>query len=116
MKKFLLVAGAIIAGLILLGSIGPLIGLVICLAILYFSIRQFVKANEKGSKILWGIIGTIAILAAITNAPAIIGIAAIIALYFIYKNWDKEKNTPTMDNDPFTNFEKEWNELNKKML
>lgn len=116
MKKILLVIAAIIAGTVLFGSIGPLLGLAICVAIAYFSYRQFMKSNETASKVLWGIVGVIGLFGAISNVPALIGVVAIIALYYIYKSWNKGKNDK-IDNldDPFTNFEREWENLKKTL-
>ncbi|MEC1522402.1 flagellar basal body rod protein [Neobacillus niacini] len=114
MKKFglLLVGG--IAAIILLSTIGPLVGLLVGLGILYFIFKQFLKADSTGSKIVLGIIGFFVLMASIHNAPAIIGVVAAYVLYLVYKNWSKSKNTVVKeDHDPFINFEKQWNELNK---
>jgi lia operon protein LiaI len=112
MKKFgLLLAGGI-AAVILLSTIGPMVGLLVSLVLLYFIFKQFIKAESTGGKIGLGIIGFIVLVASIHNAPAIIGIAAAYVLYLVYKNWNKKKYTAVKeDSDPFVNFEKQWNEL-----
>lgn len=114
MKKFgLLLAGGI-AAIILLSSIGPMIGLLVGLAILYFIFKQFLKAESTGGKIVLGIIGFFVLMASIHNAPAIIGVVAAYVLYLVYKNWNRSKKTVVNEeSDPFVNFEKQWNELNK---
>lgn len=114
MKKFgLLLAGGI-AAIILLSSIGPMIGLLVGLAILYFIFKQFLKAESTGGKIVLGIIGFFVLMASIHNAPAIIGVVAAYVLYLVYKNWNSSKKTVVKEeSDPFVNFEKQWNELNK---
>jgi lia operon protein LiaI len=114
MKKFgLLLAGGI-AAIILLSSIGPMIGLLVGLAALYFIFKQFLKAESTGGKIVLGIIGFFVLIASIHNAPAIIGVLAAYVLYLVYKNWNSSKKTIVKeDYDPFVNFEKQWNELNK---
>ncbi len=114
MKKFgLLLAGGI-AAIILLSSIGPMIGLLVGLAILYFLFKQFLKAESTGGKIVLGIIGFFVLMASIHNAPAIIGVVAAYVLYLVYKNWNSSKKTLVKEeNDPFVNFEKQWNEINK---
>ena len=114
MKKFgLLVAGGI-AAIILLSTIGPMIGLLVGIAILYFIFKQFLKTDSTGGKILLGIIGFFVLMASIHNAPAIIGVLAAYILYLVYKNWNSSKKTVVKeDSDPFINFEKQWNEINK---
>ncbi|WHZ04146.1 flagellar basal body rod protein [Neobacillus sp. YX16] len=113
MKKFgLLLAGGI-AAIILLSSIGPMLGLLVGLAVLYFIFKQFLKAESTGGKIVLGIIGFFVLMASIHNAPAIIGVLAAYVLYLVYKNWNSSKKTVVIeDSDPFVNFEKQWNELN----
>jgi lia operon protein LiaI len=113
MKKFgLLLAGGI-AAIILLSSIGPMIGLLVGLAILYFIFKQFLKAESTGGKIVLGIIGFFVLLASIHNAPAIIGVVAAYVLYLVYKNWNSGKKTVVKEeSDPFVNFERQWNEIN----
>lgn len=113
MKKFgLLLAGGI-AAIILLSTIGPMVGLLVGLAVLYFIFKQFLKAESTGGKIFLGVIGFFVLMASIHNAPAIIGVLAAYVLYLVYKNWNNSKKTVVKeDADPFVNFEKQWNELN----
>ena len=112
MKKFgLLLAGGI-AAVILLSTIGPMVGLLVSLVLLYFIFKQFIKAESTGGKIGLGIIGFIVLMASIHNAPAIIGVAAAYVLYLVYKKWNKNKRTTVKEeSDPFVNFEKQWNDL-----
>lgn len=112
MKNFgLLLAGGI-AAVILLSTIGPMVGLLVSLVLLYFIFKQFLKAETTGGKIGLGIIGFIVLMASIHNAPAIIGIAAAYVLYLVYKNWNKNKRTTVKgESDPFVNFERQWNDL-----
>jgi lia operon protein LiaI len=112
LKKFGLVIAGGIAAIILLSSLGPMVGLLISLAILYFIFKQFLKADSKGWKIALGIIGVIFLMASISNVPAIIGVVAAYILYLIYKNWNSNKHTAFKEeSDPFVNFEKQWEEL-----
>lgn len=113
MKKFglLLVGG--ISALVLLSNLGPMVGLAVSLAILYFIIKQFLKTDSTGWKIGLGILGFIILMASISNAPAIVGIVAAYILYVVYKKWNQEKTVIKTENDPFQNFEKQWSELNK---
>ncbi|WP_251554220.1 flagellar basal body rod protein [Neobacillus muris] len=114
MKKFgLLLAGGI-AAVILLSTIGPMAGLVISLALLYFIFKQFLKADSMVAKIILGVIGFVVLMASIHNAPALIGAAAAYVLYLVYKKWNETKHTTIKEeSDPFVNFEKQWNELNR---
>jgi lia operon protein LiaI len=112
MKKIgLLLAGGM-AAIIFLSTIGPMIGLLVSLVLLYFIYKQFLKADSTGGKVAIGIIGFILLMASIANAPAIIGVVAAYVLYLVYKNWNRSKRSVVKENtDPFVNFEKQWNEL-----
>jgi len=112
MKKFGLVLAGGIAAIILLSTLGPMVGLLISLAIVYFIYKQFLKAESTGGKIALGIIGVIFLMASISNAPAIIGLVAAYILYLVYKNWNSSKLAVIKEeSDPFVNFEKQWNEI-----
>ena len=93
MKKFGLVLAGGIAAIVLLSTLGPMVGLLISLAILYFIYKQFLKAEATGGKIALGIIGVIFLMASISNAPAIIGVVAAYILYLVYKNWNSNKHS-----------------------
>ncbi|MBU8880471.1 flagellar basal body rod protein [Bacillus sp. FJAT-29790] len=111
MKKFgLLLAGGI-AALVLVSNLGPMVGLAVSVAILYFVFKQFLQADSMLGKIGWVIIGFVALMAAASNVPAILGIAAAYVLFLVYKKWNNTKSAVKEDNDPFTNFEKQWSEL-----
>ncbi|MFC0186826.1 flagellar basal body rod protein [Fictibacillus aquaticus] len=114
MKKFgLLVIGGI-AAIVLLANLGPMAGLAIGLAILYFAFKKFTGAETTGKKVLWGAIGVLALCASISNLPAILGVVAIYVLYVVYKKWnDHAISEPAVSDDPFTNFERQWAELKK---
>ncbi|WP_044749281.1 hypothetical protein [Bacillus alveayuensis] len=112
MKKFgLLIAGGI-AAMVLIANLGPMIGLAISFIILYYSFKQFIKAESTGKKVFWAIIGLIALSASASNVPAILGLAAAYVLYIVYKKWNETKETKNAA-DPFTNFEKQWAELKR---
>lgn len=117
MKKFCLIILAIILACIAVANIGSMIGFAICLLIVYYSVKQFLKTESTGYKILWGIIGLIGLSGLVGNLPALVGIAAVCILYVGYKQWKKEKTEDInqKDDDPFTNFEKQWNELEKNL-
>ncbi len=114
MKKFgLLIVGAI-AALVLLANVGPLIGLAISLGILYYSCKQLLSVESVFAKIAWVIVLLIAISFAISSFPSVLGLVAAYILFVVYRKWNKSKETIIEEsNDPFTNFEKQWADLNK---
>lgn len=112
MKKIgLLIVGAI-AAVIFAANLGHIIGMAISLGILYFAVRGFIKARSTGKKVLWAIAGIFALTISAANIPALFGIAAICLLYIIIKKWNSEK-IPSSKNDPFMNFEKQWEEMKR---
>ena len=114
MKKFglLLVGG--IAAIVLLSQLGPIIGLAVSAAILYLVFKQFIKSTVTWEKVVWGIAGLIMLTITASNLPAIIGVAAAYVLYLVYKKWNGSTSAKIKKDDPFTNFENQWNELNKR--
>jgi lia operon protein LiaI len=117
MKKFGLFIVGVIAFFVLLANIGPLLGLAVSLVVSYYAVKEFMRTDSTGSKILWGIVAFIAIAFSIANVPAVLAVVAAYILYLVYKNWNKTKEHPTSiieESDPFTNFENQWNALNDK--
>jgi lia operon protein LiaI len=115
MKKSLLFVAGLIAAMILLANMGPIVLLVVSIWLLYLIFKQFMKAETTASKILWVIVGLAVLSMGISNLYAVFGIAAAIVLYLVIKNW-KSTDKPLNEgnhNDPFTNFEHQWGELNK---
>ncbi|WP_026695919.1 hypothetical protein [Peribacillus kribbensis] len=110
MKKFGLIAAGVIAAVILMANLGHIIGLVISVAILYLVAKRFVKAKTVWKRILWGGLGLIVVVSAISNIPAVLGLAAAFVLYMVFRNWNKTEE-PQKESDPFTNFEREWSKL-----
>ncbi|MBO8156160.1 MAG: flagellar basal body rod protein [Bacillaceae bacterium] len=108
MKKFLTLLVVIALVFVALASIGPMIGLALSLVLIYYATKQFIKTDSTGMKIFWAILGFIGLSIAGSNIPALAGVAAIYILYRIYTNWEKVEKEPE---DPFANFEKEWNHL-----
>jgi lia operon protein LiaI len=112
MKKFGLFIIGLIALLVVLANVGPLISLAICLVVLYFGFKQFMKSESKGAKIAWAIISIIMLMAAISHFPAILGVVAAYVLYIVYKKWNEKDEVVVEDADPFMNFERQWKDLN----
>lgn len=118
MNKAGLAILGVIAAIVLLANLGPMIALAICVVLLYFVLKGFLKAETTGTKIMWAVLGLIILVGTISNIPAIIGIVAAITLYYVYKNWnrtgsDVENVGEDEEDDPFQNFEKQWAEMNK---
>ncbi|WP_273852854.1 flagellar basal body rod protein [Guptibacillus spartinae] len=109
MKKAGLLLLGIIAAIVLLANLGSLVGMIISLGILYVAVKKFLQADSTTGKVIWGIIGVIGLSTAVANMPAILGLIAVYVLYVIYKKWDE----PGESEDPFTNFEKQWDELKR---
>lgn len=114
MKKAGLIIIGGIAAIIALANVGPLISLVICLAILYYSFKQLLKSDNTGAKITWAIIVLVALMASVSHVPAILGLVAAYIVYLVYKKWNGDQKTVSEESsDPFTNFEKQWANLKK---
>lgn len=117
MKKIVMVGLALILILIALASVGPIIGLIISVAIAYFSLKQFLTTDSTVGKVFWALVILICIKSIFANVPALAGIVAIVLLYFVYKKWNENKeDNKIVNNDPFTNFERQWEELNNQYI
>jgi lia operon protein LiaI len=112
MKKLgLLVVGGI-AAMVLFSTIGPMIGLAVSLLVLYFVFKKFLKTESTMKKFGWAAIGLVALIIVAHNVPAILGLVAAYVLYVVYKKWNHSKIVVEKESDdPFANFEKQWNEL-----
>ncbi|WP_010632036.1 hypothetical protein [Sporolactobacillus vineae] len=111
MKKVMLFILGTILLIILLTHIGPMIGLLISLTILWFAFRKFIRAESTGAKVLWVLVGLIALSFSVANVPAVIGAAALIALFYVYKAWKTRKEEEHVQKDPFDNFDRQWKEF-----
>ncbi|MGI8313524.1 flagellar basal body rod protein [Halobacillus mangrovi] len=116
MKKFLLFIAGLVALGILLANLGPMILLGASVWLLYVVFKQFMKSDSTAGKIAWVVLGLIILSVAVSNIYAVIGLAAAYGLYLIYKSWTSKTEGSSKSfksDDPFTNFEREWAELNK---
>ncbi|HLO10727.1 MAG TPA: flagellar basal body rod protein [Pseudoneobacillus sp.] len=113
MKKFGLVVVGGIAAMILFSTLGPMVGLAVSLLVLYFVFKKFLKADTTMKKIGWAAVGLIALIIVANNMPALLGLVAAYVLYVVYKKWNHSKSAVVAkeSDDPFVNFEKQWNEL-----
>jgi lia operon protein LiaI len=112
MKKLgLLVIGGI-AAIVLMVNLGPMVGLAIGLAVMYYAFKKCTAAETGGKKFWWGALSVVGLCISVSNLPAILGAVAIYVLYIVYKKWNnKETVHEHHDNDPFSNFEREWTKL-----
>lgn len=117
MAKFLLFIGGLIAFFVLLANLGPMVIFGLSIWLLYIVFKQFMKSDSTAGKIGWVIVGLLVLSITLSNIYALIGVAAIYALYLIYKSWKGNDDSSVVyekkSDDPFTNFEKEWADLNR---
>ncbi|WP_079528603.1 MULTISPECIES: lmo0954 family membrane protein [Halobacillus] len=117
MKKFLLFIAGLVALGVLLANLGPMVLLGVSVWLLYVVFKQFMKSDSTFGKIAWIVLGLVILSIAVSNIFAVIGLAAAYVLYVIYKKMTKRKDDSIIESsstsDPFTNFERQWAELNK---
>ncbi|WP_019413228.1 hypothetical protein [Paenisporosarcina sp. TG20] len=118
MKKFGLIVVGIVAGIVALVNLGSLLGLALSALLVFAGMHFYLKGGSTVTKILWIAVGIIGLLTAIANVPGFFGILAIVGLWYVVRKWKQlplvistQANSPSAD--PFTNFEKQWQELNK---
>ncbi|QFF97535.1 ABC transporter permease [Psychrobacillus glaciei] len=117
MKKFGLLALGIIAGIVALASLGSLIGLAISALVVFAGVHFYLKSDSTFLKIFWATVGIIGLFSAVANVPGFFGILAIVVVLYVVKKWNKQSfcftKSIVKSDDPFVNFEKQWNELSK---
>jgi len=116
MKKLGLVLLGIIAAIVFLANLGSLIGLAISALVTYAGFHYFRKTNSTFKKWFWGAVMLIGLLTAISNIPAFFGIIALIGVLYVWRKWNEEKENHIIsatENDPFLNFEREWNNIKR---
>jgi lia operon protein LiaI len=111
MKKLLMLVLAFALIMVVLGSLGHMVALAISILVFYWAVKQFLKASSIFGKVIWGVVGLVGLFASLANLPALAGIFALYLLYIGYKHW----KTPKSD-DPFVNFEQQWQEIKKKYV
>lgn len=116
MKKFGLIVLGSIAGIVALANLGSLIGLALSALLVIAGMHFYLKGGSTLSKIVSIAVGIIGLLTAVANVPGFFGILAIIGLWYVIREWKKKSSSlevTSLSNDPFINFEKQWNELSK---
>ncbi|AXI00868.1 ABC transporter permease [Sporosarcina sp. PTS2304] len=115
MKKFGLFLLGIVAGLTLFLNLGSIIVLAITGAIALASFHYWRKSISMFAKVFWMTALVISLIGSVSNVGAFIGIIALIGIYYVWHKWNDRQVKPNMtkSDDPFTNFERQWNELTK---
>ncbi|MFC4402788.1 flagellar basal body rod protein [Gracilibacillus xinjiangensis] len=106
MKTFLLICLTVIAGIMFLANVGPMIMLAISITIAYYGVKKFILAETTGAKVWWAIVILIGVSISLSNIPAMIGVVALVVLYYTYKKWKQEKETKN-----YTPNDLSWDEL-----
>ncbi|WP_075618544.1 ABC transporter permease [Paenisporosarcina indica] len=117
MKKFGLIVLGSIAGIVALANLGSMLGLALSALLVYAGMHYYLKGGSTFRKILWVGVGIFGLLTAIANVPGFFGILAIAGLWIVIRKWKQQplvmtSSSNASSSDPFTNFEKQWNELN----
>ncbi len=118
MKRCMLFIGGLIAFIVLLVTLGPMILLGVGVLLLYVIFKQFMKSGSTAGKIGWVIVGLLLLSTVVlSNIHAVIGFVAAYALYVVISKWRNNDHVLegkiVEEEDPFTNFERQWAELNK---
>lgn len=115
MNKFWLITLGIIAGIVALSNIGALFALAVSAVVVYLAVHYYLRSSSTWSKAFWAVVGGIGVLSAISNVPALVGLAALAGLWIIYRKWNGQSVSidAMKESDPFTNFEYQWNKLTK---
>lgn len=118
MKKIGLAILGITAAIVALANLGSLLALALSSLIAYAGFHYYRKSDSTVSKFFWGGVLLIGLLTAISNVPAFFGIISIIAVLYVWRKWNSgrstvNENVTTPSNDPFSNFERQWNDITK---
>jgi len=118
MKKLFFLVVGVIAAIVTLSMLGPLVGFAFSALLVYLGMHYYIKAKSGFGKVFWVIVGLMGVFSAISNIPALVGLAAIFLMFVLYKKWNNEevsfsRSKVIKEDDPFTNFETEWAKLTK---
>ncbi|CAM3237153.1 ABC transporter permease [Filibacter tadaridae] len=113
MKKFGLAALGITAAIVVLVNLGSLLALALSALITYAGFHYFRKSQSTFKKVFWGGVMLVGLLSAVSNVPAFFGIIAIIGVLYVWQKWKGVDNDSIVSDDPFVNFERQWNKITK---
>lgn len=114
MKKLCLAALGITAAIVVLLNLGSLLALAFSALISYAGFHYYRKSESTFKKVFWGAVLLIGLFTAISNVPAFIAIIAFIGVLYVWRKWKGTENNNIItndSNDPFVNFERQWNEI-----
>lgn len=116
MKKIGLAALGITAAIVVLVNLGSLLALAFSALIAYAGFHYYRKSESTFKKLLWGAVLLIGLFSAVSNVPAFIGIIALIGVLYVWRRWkgtDSNNIVTNASDDPFVNFERQWDEITK---
>ena len=115
MKKFFLYSAGFVAAIVALVLLAPVAGLLISGLLLAAGLHYYTESTSTFGKVMSLVVALAGLISALSNIPGFIGLVAIGLLFYIYKSRKNEKVEIFSNNkqdDPFTNFEREWANLN----
>ncbi|MBE1555274.1 ABC transporter permease [Sporosarcina limicola] len=115
MKKFGLAILGLIAAIVVLANLGSLLGLALSALIAYAGFHYLRKSDSTLAKLFWGGVLFIGLITAVSNVPAFFGIIAILGVLYVWRKWNgfEKDSVITQTDDPFVNFERQWNDITK---
>lgn len=113
MKKFGLAALGITAAIIGLANLGSLLALALSALIAYAGFHYYRKSVSTLKKLFWGGVLLFGLLTAVANVPGFIGIIAFIGVLYVWRKWKGVSEDNVISDDPFVNFERQWNDITK---
>lgn len=116
MKKIILLFLGFLAGIIVLVNLDSLLALAFSIFVAYIGFYYYKKSDSQATKMLWGGIILIGLFTALSNVSGFFGVLAVLATLYIWHQWrskEKDKVIPSSANDPFVNFERQWDEITK---
>lgn len=115
MKKFFLYSAGFVAAMVALALLAPVAGLLVSGLLLAAGLHYYTESTSTFGKVMSLVIALAGLISALSNIPGFIGLVAIGILFYIYKSRKQEQGEifTKKEDDPFTNFEREWANLNK---
>lgn len=117
MKKFGLAIIGMVAAIVVLANLGSILALAISAVITFAGVHYYRKSDSTFLKLFWGTVLVIGLVTAVTNVPAFIGIIALLGVYYVWRNWNDRTDDNIIEakysDDPFVNFERQWDEITK---
>jgi lia operon protein LiaI len=90
-KRGWMVVAAIVLAIIVLSSLGAIIGLGAGAVLAYFGWRQATLNDQTIMKVLWWVILLIGVCLTVGSLPGIIGVGALYLLVKLYEKWKEMK-------------------------